>query len=611
MSDNRPLLLFALFLNLLSLVSATHFAYGTYQWTLLTGNYSSSRTYDFQIELAFRRSFPWSPAPPGSSIPPNVGDTVNVGSTITFYPMGTGYTGNAPYSFQIYLIDQVNYLNDDWFSGTQDISLNIKQNTDQNWRHYYSSCCRLSSIRDRNNDTPWTLTGVINRYGTYSPRVTGLPRIWFILNTPNLYTIPVVLPVNVPVTYKFAVKLESTLNYPYPVQPSGGGVVTVTNYNSGPFQLNSITGECVWTPQNTGLYALAFIIEEQCTSTQGTVCTDAVPAGGSDSGNGVDKGTSQANCCSRVPFDFIFQVVTDCTGVGQGCAVPPYFYEPFPVLNPPLYPAGQWNFTRGIQGTFMVCAKDNDPSQTVLIDHSIFPANSNWVLDFQGNPTCYFYSWTPGLTDVDQIICFYATAIPNQAKSTGQYCIRLHILPGNCIAISGIIRDFHYYHPNFNHTYSDSLEKGIPNWVSTTLSNIWLPVFQAGSPAPVYVTGVGLQTSPTNAALNENSALGFYDWYNTDNPSSTAVGVPGFPGGPRNLATASQQLFCSGINNNNQIFTFLQSAFFPIDGMLFGNEGDIHNYFFTYEINTYITYATGLIFNLQVYLEFLRFSVYM
>ena len=44
------------------------------------------------------------------------------------------------------------------------------------------------------------------------------------------------------------------------------------------------------------------------------------------------------------------------------------------------------------------------------------------------------------------------------------------------------------------------------------------------------------------------------------------------------------------------VYTFSDSAFFPIDGELFGNEGRTHNYHFTLEMHTDFTYEAGQTF---------------
>ena len=49
-----------------------------------------------------------------------------------------------------------------------------------------------------------------------------------------------------------------------------------------------------------------------------------------------------------------------------------------------------------------------------------------------------------------------------------------------------------------------------------------------------------------------------------------------------------------------QIFSFSSTSFFPIDAALFGNEGDDHNRYFTYEVHSYLNYNGGEVFVFQV-----------
>jgi fibro-slime domain-containing protein len=44
------------------------------------------------------------------------------------------------------------------------------------------------------------------------------------------------------------------------------------------------------------------------------------------------------------------------------------------------------------------------------------------------------------------------------------------------------------------------------------------------------------------------------------------------------------------------IYSFEDSSFFPIDGQLFGNEGNAHNYHFTLELHSLFTYQPGQTF---------------
>ena len=47
------------------------------------------------------------------------------------------------------------------------------------------------------------------------------------------------------------------------------------------------------------------------------------------------------------------------------------------------------------------------------------------------------------------------------------------------------------------------------------------------------------------------------------------------------------------ITADPNVFTFVDTSFFPIDGQLFGNEGNSHNYHFTYEIASQFTFQGG------------------
>ena len=90
---------------------------------------------------------------------------------------------------------------------------------------------------------------------------------------------------------------------------------------------------------------------------------------------------------------------------------------------------------------------------------------------------------------------------------------------------------------------------------------------------PVYIGGAG--TSTTHGADN------FNQWYNN---------AEGF--------NASTQI---NLNLNNggagDVFSFSDSTFFPIDGELFGNEGNSHNFHFTLELHTTFTYRPGQTFS--------------
>ena len=51
------------------------------------------------------------------------------------------------------------------------------------------------------------------------------------------------------------------------------------------------------------------------------------------------------------------------------------------------------------------------------------------------------------------------------------------------------------------------------------------------------------------------------------------------------------------ITSDANVYTYTNNSFFPIDGLLGGNEGMVHNYYFTYEIASEFTYQGGETFS--------------
>jgi len=132
------------------------------------------------------------------------------------------------------------------------------------------------------------------------------------------------------------------------------------------------------------------------------------------------------------------------------------------------------------------------------------------------------------------------------------------------IMLTGTIRDFCdpaiggtcIDHPDFE----DPPIAVDPGIVLTTLG---------GDKNPVYAGPAGNPT--TTGAAN------FDQWYNS------VAGV--------NTATSHSITLDNTITADPAIFTFTDSTFFPIDGMLFGNQARPHNYHFTYEIHGQFTFV--------------------
>jgi fibro-slime domain-containing protein len=132
---------------------------------------------------------------------------------------------------------------------------------------------------------------------------------------------------------------------------------------------------------------------------------------------------------------------------------------------------------------------------------------------------------------------------------------------GPPITLTGTIRDFHDTHPDMEYFVS-GLETGI---VESTLG---------GDGKPVYAKGDGSSSPSTTGAVN------FNQWYND---------VSGI-----NLTTTIPLPF---VDMGGGIYEYSNASFFPIDGLLFGNEGNAHNYHFTMEIHTEFTYQSGQSFS--------------
>jgi fibro-slime domain-containing protein len=133
--------------------------------------------------------------------------------------------------------------------------------------------------------------------------------------------------------------------------------------------------------------------------------------------------------------------------------------------------------------------------------------------------------------------------------SAGNYC-------GS--TLTGMIRDFQASHPDFE--YVIAVDPGI---VQSTLGGNLKPVY-AGNP-----------TTPTT-----NGKDAFDQWFNDASGVNQSKPHP---------ITLTQQ-------PGTSIYTYDNSAFFPIDSQLFGNEGNSHNYHFTFELHTKFEYLGGEVF---------------
>jgi fibro-slime domain-containing protein len=123
--------------------------------------------------------------------------------------------------------------------------------------------------------------------------------------------------------------------------------------------------------------------------------------------------------------------------------------------------------------------------------------------------------------------------------------------------LKGIVRDFQVSHPDFEDFLGE--DKGI---VEAQLGADGKPVY-AGDP-----------TTPTTSGKDA-----FDQWFRD---------VPGV-----NMPIP-HEITLTAVGGG--VFTYDNSAFFPIDGEGFGDEGNVHNYHFTLELRTQFEYKGGEVF---------------
>ena len=132
------------------------------------------------------------------------------------------------------------------------------------------------------------------------------------------------------------------------------------------------------------------------------------------------------------------------------------------------------------------------------------------------------------------------------------------------ISITGIVRDMRTYandgpyNPDFENRLGD--DRGI---VATDLGADKTPVYG----------------NHPNGTSTTHGAAWFAQWYHA---------TPGY-----NLRKDYTIQLTSGTGANSRIYTYNNQNFFPIDNELYGNEGNNHNFSFTFEAHNQFTYQGG------------------
>ena len=165
------------------------------------------------------------------------------------------------------------------------------------------------------------------------------------------------------------------------------------------------------------------------------------------------------------------------------------------------------------------------------------------------------------------------TTLFSRVCSLGALTLLLSATAHAQFTLTGTVRDF-LKNGTAAGTYNGNAGVGHPDFENALGTDLGIVTTTLGMDGkPVYANPGG--STPTTSGV-----ANFNQWYNN------TVGV--------NVPISVNLLFTpDGMGN----FVYSNSAFFPIDGQGFGNQGDGHNFAFTFELNTTFTYQTGQVFN--------------
>jgi len=147
-----------------------------------------------------------------------------------------------------------------------------------------------------------------------------------------------------------------------------------------------------------------------------------------------------------------------------------------------------------------------------------------------------------------------------QQCSAGQWSGCAMPTPPSTISLTGTVRDFHESHPDMQFHIADDRDM--------------VELLLGADDKPVYAYGDQMSDGGT-----VHSETTFNQWYNDVSGVNMAADL-----------TITLGLIP---NSTPPTYSYENGSFFPIDGQLFGNEGNSHNYHFTYEIHTQFKYKGG------------------
>ena len=225
----------AVFTGLAGTAEATHGRYGSITWSV--PNPATPNVIKVRVETAWRRSFFGAPV---------IGTTIALGSVLV---TADGGPAAPPGSFALNpTVTSVNTV-EDWVMTVQETNYTFPAAT-ANYMLSFDTCCRISTLRDGNNDINFRLTSrvtvrmppnAINR----PPITATLPIVSLPLNIVSSFTVPAFDPDGDAMTFRIATNAESTLNT---LAPAG-------------FVINS-AGVVTWTPTAAGLYTTQVVVTD-------------------------------------------------------------------------------------------------------------------------------------------------------------------------------------------------------------------------------------------------------------------------------------------------------------------------------------------------------------
>jgi fibro-slime domain-containing protein len=158
--------------------------------------------------------------------------------------------------------------------------------------------------------------------------------------------------------------------------------------------------------------------------------------------------------------------------------------------------------------------------------------------------------------------------------------------PPSTITLNGTVRDVQMMHPDFERASSNAQKVTQQTQLKQQLGGT---AFGMGQDLNIVKTDIGADSKPVfNGKTKSTTTQANFDTWYRDVPCTTTT----------NFACNQSVSFPITLTRNAStgVYSYSNSSFFPINGQLFGNEGNSKNYHFTYELQTKFTYKKGQTF---------------